>query len=85
MIIQVSRLHDGSRKITSISEVMGMEGDSVVMEEIFRFEPSVTQPAEKVSGQFKTAGLISRSALRTKARFFGMEDALEQAFQGAAA
>lgn len=82
LIIQVSRLHDGSRKIISIAEVVGMEGDSVVMEEIFRFEPSVASPGQVVTGQFTTAGLMGRSALRVKARFFGMEEALERAFQG---
>ncbi|AMO55928.1 pilus assembly protein CpaF [Endozoicomonas montiporae] len=81
LIVQVSRLHDGSRKIISISEVIGMEGDSVVMEEVFRFEPSATQPDQMVTGQFTTAGLMGRSALRTKARFFGMEETLEHAFQ----
>ena len=81
LIVQVSRLHDGSRKVISISEVIGMEGDSVVMEEVFRFEPSASQPDQQVTGRFTTAGLISRSALRTKARFFGMEETLELAFQ----
>ncbi len=37
LVVQVNRLRDGSRKITSISEIVGLEGDSVVMEEIFRF------------------------------------------------
>ena len=87
LIVQVSRLHDGTRKITHITELLGMEGDSVVMEDIFRFEAAVNQSpnssgTKTVSGQFTTAGLLSRSALRTKARFFGMEDAIERAFQG---
>ncbi len=38
LIVQVRRLHDGSRKILFISEIVGLEGDSVVMEDIFRFE-----------------------------------------------
>ena len=38
VIIQQSRLRDGSRKITYITEVQGMEGDTVVLQDIFRFE-----------------------------------------------
>ena len=82
LIIQISRLHDGSRKITNICEVMGMEGESVQLEEMFRFDPSASQPSDKVTGQFSTSGILSRSVLRKKARFFGMEQSLEQAFQG---
>ena len=38
LIIQVSRMADGSRKLTSISEVVGMEGDVITLQEIFVFE-----------------------------------------------
>ncbi|MGY0217808.1 CpaF family protein [Endozoicomonadaceae bacterium StTr2] len=82
LIIQISRLHDGSRKVMSVSEIMGIEGKNVVMEEIFRFEPDAVVSGEKVTGKFVTAGLINRSALKVKARFFGMEEPLNQVFQG---
>ena len=82
LIVQISRLHDGSRKIMSVSEVMGIEGENVVMEEIFRFEPAPTTPGEKITGTFSTAGLINRSVLKVKARFFGMEETLNSAFRG---
>lgn len=81
MIVQVNRLYDGSRKITSICEVMGVENEQVVLEEIFKFEPSAHQPNESVTGQFKTTGLITRSVLKKKARLFGMENVLDQAFR----
>ncbi|MGL6170855.1 MAG: CpaF family protein [Vibrio sp.] len=82
LIIQISRLHDGSRKVMSITEVVGLEGSSVVLEEIFRFQPSARQSEEgKVNGHFITSGLMQRSVLYEKARFFGLEDHLTKAFR----
>ncbi len=81
LVIQISRLHDGSRKVMSIFEVVGLEGDSVVMEEIFRFQPEHSESnANKVNGHFLTAGLMKRSVLMEKARYFGLEDQLETLF-----
>ncbi|QIL85350.1 CpaF family protein [Vibrio sp. HDW18] len=82
LIIQISRLHDGSRKVMSITEVVGLEGSSVVLEEIFRFQPNARQSEEgKVNGHFITSGLMQRSVLYEKARFFGLEDHLTNAFR----
>lgn len=82
IIIQISRLHDGSRKVMSITEVIGLEGSNVVMEEIFRFQPNHQQSDDgKVRGSFITAGLMQRSVLMEKARFFGLEDKLSAAFR----
>ncbi len=82
LIIQISRLHDGSRKIMSITEVVGLEGSSVVMEEIFRFKPGqVTPDSERIEGSFITAGLMKRSVLVEKARFFGLTEQLDSLFQ----
>ncbi|EGU29901.1 CpaF family protein [Vibrio scophthalmi] len=82
IIIQISRLHDGSRKVMNITEVVGLEGDSVVLEEIFRFEPELSEKnAKKVRGNFVTAGLMKRSVLVEKARFFGLESQLDSIFK----
>ena len=82
LIIQISRLHDGSRKVMSITEVVGLEGTSVVMEEIFRFRPeSSAHSADKVEGNFVTAGLMKRSVLVEKARFFGLGEQLDALFK----
>ncbi|OOE88746.1 pilus assembly protein CpaF [Salinivibrio sp. AR647] len=82
LVIQISRLHDGSRKVMSITEVVGLEGANVVMEEIFRFQPVYQQSGEgKVRGNFMTAGLMQRSVLMEKARFFGLEEKLSSAFK----
>lgn len=82
LVIQISRLHDGSRKVMSITEVVGLEGSSVVLEEIFRFQPNLRQSEDgKVNGSFITSGLMQRSVLYEKARFFGLEDKLAKAFR----
>lgn len=82
IIIQISRLHDGSRKVMNITEVVGLEGDSVVLEEIFRFDPVLSEDnAKKVRGNFVTAGLMKRSILVDKARFFGLESQLDSIFK----
>ncbi|NLS13078.1 CpaF family protein [Vibrio sp. SM6] len=81
LIIQVSRLHDGSRKVMSIAEVVGIEGDNVVLEEIFRFQPQAGEEnTHKVQGNFITPGLMKRSVLVEKARFFGLQSQLESLF-----
>ncbi|WP_210444095.1 ATPase, T2SS/T4P/T4SS family, partial [Vibrio crassostreae] len=83
MIVQVNRLRDGSRKITSISEIVGLEGESVVMEEIYRFRYDDAHYGETVKGEFVTDGIMQRSELVKKAQFFGLYDELIAAFKGA--
>ena len=58
LVIQLSRLKDGSRKVTSVSEVIGMEGDTVTMQEIFKFESKGADPATgKIVGEFNPTGI----------------------------
>ena len=85
IIIQVSRVHDGSRKIMAISEIMGVEGPNVVLEDLFRFEVNHSDRKSdgRIVGQFLTNGLISRSRLKEKARFFNLEAQLDNVFQRA--
>lgn len=80
IVVQISRLHDGSRKVMSITEVVGIEGSNVVLEEIFKFQPTSTIDNGKVQGRFVTAGMMQRSVLVQKAKFFGLEEQLAQAF-----
>jgi len=56
VIIQVSRMKDGSRKVTSVSEVSGMEGDTVVMSDIFKFQQTGIDK-DKVVGELKPTGI----------------------------
>ncbi|WP_439147803.1 CpaF family protein [Vibrio sp.] len=80
LIVQVKRLHDGSRKVMYISEIIGMEGDSVVMEDIFRYEASSDFKDGKMVGEFRSAGLSTRSVIYERAKFFGLEQAVKEVF-----
>lgn len=64
IVIQVNRLQDGSRKITSISEVTGSEGDTVSMQEVFYFDHTGIGPDNKVEGEFAATGVRSHYADR---------------------
>ena len=57
LIIQASRMTDGSRKITSISEVTGMEGDVITMQDIFIFKKKGIDQSGKVLGHFTATGI----------------------------
>lgn len=57
MIIQISRLRDGSRKVIQVTEVVGMEGDTIVMTDIFKFEETGTDSSGKVLGELKPTGM----------------------------
>jgi pilus assembly protein CpaF len=71
LVIQVSRLTDGTRRISSISEVTGMEGDTTVMQEIFKFEQTGVDSTGKVIGHFRASGIRPRFAERLKQ--YGMQ------------
>jgi pilus assembly protein CpaF len=57
LIVQQSRLKDGSRKVTAITEVAGMEGDTVVLTDIFKFEQTGVTQDGKVVGELKPTGI----------------------------
>jgi pilus assembly protein CpaF len=57
MIVQVNRLQGGPRKITSVSEVLGMEGDVIIMQEIFRFKQLGIDQNGRCYGQFEATGV----------------------------
>jgi pilus assembly protein CpaF len=57
LIIQQSRLKDGSRKVTAITEVVGMEGDIVVLTDIFKFDATGIGPNGKILGELRATGI----------------------------
>jgi pilus assembly protein CpaF len=71
LVIQAARLSDGTRRITSISEVTGMEGETLSMQEIFQFERVGVDSSGKVMGRFRATGIRPRFAERLRA--YGME------------
>jgi pilus assembly protein CpaF len=64
MIIQVARLSDGTRKVTAISEVVGMEGEVITLQDIFIFEKSGIDKNGKVVGRFRGTGIRPKFADR---------------------
>ena len=60
VVVQIARLTDGSRKVVSISEITGMEGDSIWMQDIFAFDRIGIDPDGRVRGVFRATGAISR-------------------------
>ena len=76
VIIQSARLSDGRRKITSIQEVTGMEGDMITLQEIFRFEQTGVAPDGSVLGRFRASGIRPRFADRLLARGAPLADYL---------
>ncbi|SHI96060.1 pilus assembly protein CpaF [Clostridium cavendishii DSM 21758] len=60
LIIQQSRLMDGSRKITHITEVQGMEGDTIILQDIFKFEQKGVDVKGKVKGEFVYTGIMPK-------------------------
>jgi pilus assembly protein CpaF len=69
VILQATRLTDGTRKLVSMQEVTGMEGDIISMQEIFRFEQTGVDTDGKVQGHFCATGVRPRFADRL--RMFG--------------
>ncbi len=67
LIVQAQRLTGGARKITTVTEVQGMEGDVITMQDIFKFEPLGTNAESKVYGQFVATGLRPGFLERLKA------------------
>jgi pilus assembly protein CpaF len=70
LVIQVSRLSDGARKVAQISEIAGMEGDVITMQDIFLFE-RMGMDGDKVLGRFRATGIRPRFSDRLKA--FGID------------
>ncbi|ARO27418.1 type II secretion system protein E [Rhizobium sp. S9] len=60
MIVQVQRLSDGSRKVVSISEITGMEGEVVQMQEIMKFKKLGTDEGGRIHGEFRATGIRPR-------------------------
>jgi pilus assembly protein CpaF len=67
LVLQVARMSDGSRRVTSISEITGMEGETITMQEIFMYERTGVDSTGTVLGKFKPTGIRPRFAERLKA------------------
>lgn len=77
LIVQVSRLSDGTRKVTAITEITGMEGDVIALQDIFVFERTGLRGDGKVCGRFRATGIrpkcsehLAESGIQLPARMF---------------
>ncbi len=77
LIVQIARMRDGKRRITHITEVVGMEGEVVTTQDLFTFEFEGEDADGNLTGSFKSSGL--RPNFATRAQYFGLERALLEA------
>lgn len=77
LVVQVSRMRDGVRRVAQVTEVVGMEGEIVTMQDLFSFEFVGEDTDGNLVGEFKCSGL--RPAFLQKAKYFGLDKALMQA------
>jgi pilus assembly protein CpaF len=71
LVVQVARLTDGTRRVVSIAEITGMEGETIAMQEIFQFERTGVDSSGKVLGRFRSTGIRPRFAERLQQ--YGMQ------------
>ena len=64
LIVQVARMSDGGRRVTQISEITGMEGEVITMQDIFVFERTGLSPQGKVTGRFRATGIRPKCSER---------------------
>jgi pilus assembly protein CpaF len=79
VIVQASRLRDGTRKITHVTEIVGMEGEVVTLQDLFVYEFEGEDANGKILGSHRPTGL--RPAFWDRARYFGLESKLAEALE----
>jgi pilus assembly protein CpaF len=77
LIIQISRMRDGVRRITHVTEVVGMEGDVIITQDLFNYEFQGEDENGKLIGEFRSSGI--RPNFTPQASYFGLEQALIEA------
>ena len=82
VIVQATRLRDGSRRITNITEVIGMEGDVIVTQDLIVYEMDGEDADGNIIGEHKSTG-IARPAFWDRARYFNLEKDLAEALDEA--
>ncbi|NDV01792.1 CpaF family protein [Pseudoroseicyclus tamaricis] len=82
LVVQASRLQDGSRRMTSITEITGMEGDVISMQEIFRFQRTGLTADNKIIGHFTATGVRSHFSERFRLWGFDLPAAIFEPFNG---
>jgi pilus assembly protein CpaF len=76
LIVQISRMRDGIRRVTHITEVMGMEGEVIITQDLFTYEFKGETQDGKLSGAFKSSGL--RPHFLPRAAYYGLDKVLSE-------
>jgi len=79
LIVQIERMRDGMRRITRITELVGMEGEVIITQDLFTFRYDTSTYSEEVKGVFECASV--RPAFAERAAYYGLEDALMEAMK----
>jgi len=82
LVVQAARLRDGSRRITHITEVIGMEGDVIITQDLFTFEVTGEDANGRLIGEHRSTG-IGRPKFWERARYYGEEQRLAAALDAA--
>jgi pilus assembly protein CpaF len=77
MIVQVTRMRDGVRRITAVTEIVGMEGDVITTQDLFTYQFEGEMPDGKLKGTFASSGL--RPHFTPRAEYYGLDKALLEA------
>lgn len=80
LIVQIARMRDGRRRIVKIEEVVGMEGDTIITQELYHFKPGRMDDSGLLTGQFLSSRIMPR--FMEKAAYFGLDKELEEAILG---
>ncbi|KWD10793.1 pilus assembly protein CpaF [Burkholderia ubonensis] len=79
LFVQVERMRDGVRRVTRITEIVGMEGEVVITQDLFAFRQDGDTTRDSVKGVFEASSL--RPAFAARAAYYGVEDVLAEVFR----
>jgi pilus assembly protein CpaF len=82
VIVQTARLRDGSRRVTHLTEVMGLEGDVIITQDLFVYEIIGEDAQGKLIGRHRSTG-VGRPRFWDRARYYGEEKRLAAAIDAA--
>lgn len=74
VVVQISRLSDGRRKVSSLQEITGMEGEVITMQEIYQFEQTGVAADGTVQGHFRATGIRPRFVQRLRSRGIALRE-----------
>jgi pilus assembly protein CpaF len=77
LILQISRMRDGVRRVVSVTEIVGMEGDVITTQDLFTYQYEGELPDGRLKGSFNSTGL--RPHFITRAEYYGLDQALVEA------